>query len=212
MTENGFIINRVFRPHWKALSVAFVAVLIEGAASLFDPWPIKIVIDYALGPSPMPEWMARFIRGTFGEGKLAIIYFAAVATVVVAAVGAVASYTENYLTTKIGQMAMLDLRQTLYHHIQRLSLSFYDRTKIGDLISRVTTDVDAIQNFVSTALLGIVVNTLTLAGMLAVMVYFNWRFTLIGLSVAPILFPQVYTPTRRIKQASPAGREKSRGI
>src|SRR6266540_3481116 len=163
MTENGFIINRVFRPHWKALSIAFVAVLIEGGASLFDPWPIKIVIDYALGSRPMPEWLAGLVRKTFGEGRPAIIYFAAIATVVVAAVGAIASYTENYLTTKVGQMVMLDLRQTLYHHIQRLSLAFYDRTKIGDLISRVTTDVDAIQNFVSTALLGIVAPSVTLA-------------------------------------------------
>jgi ATP-binding cassette, subfamily B, bacterial len=208
MTENGFIINRVLRPHWKALSVAFVAVLIEGAASLFDPWPIKIVLDYALGSRPMPVWIAGLVQKTFGEGKLAIIYFAAVATVVVAAVGAVASYTENYLTTKVGQMVMLDLRQTLYHYIQRMSLSFYDRTKIGDLISRVTTDVDAIQNFVSTALLGIVVNALTLTGMLAVMFYFNWRFTLIALSVAPILFLQVYTLTRRIKHATRAVRKK----
>ena len=212
MTENGFIINRVFRPHWKAISVAFVAVLIEGAASLFDPWPIKIVIDYALGPRPMPGWMAGVVQKTFGDGRPAIIYFAAVATVVVATVGAVASYTQNYLTTKVGQMVMLDLRQTLYHHIQRLSLSFYDRTKIGDLISRVTTDVDAIQNFVSTALLGIVVNALTLAGMLAVMFYFNWRFTLIALSVAPILFLQVYTLTRRIKQATRAVRKKESEI
>jgi subfamily B ATP-binding cassette protein MsbA len=212
MTENGFIINRVFRPHWKALSVAFVAVLIEGAASLFDPWPIKIVLDYALGSRAMPEWIAGIVQKTFGEGKPAIIGFAAVATVVVAAVGAVASYTQNYLTTKVGQMVMLDLRQTLYHHIQRLSLSFYDRAKIGDLISRVTTDVDAIQNFVSTALLGIVVNALTLVGMLAVMFYFNWRFTLIALSVAPILFLQVYTLTRRIKQATRAVRKKESEI
>jgi ATP-binding cassette, subfamily B, bacterial len=212
MTENGFIINRVFRPHWKALSVAFVAVLIEGAASIFDPWPIKIVIDYALGSRPMPEWLAGLVRNTFGEGRPAIIYFAAIATVVVAAVGAIASYTENYLTTKVGQMVMLDLRQTLYHHIQRLSLAFYDRTKIGDLISRVTTDVDAIQNFVSTALLGIVAPSLTLVGMLAVMFYFNWRFTLIALSVAPILFLQVYTLTRRIKQATRAVRKKESEI
>jgi ATP-binding cassette subfamily B protein len=212
MTENGFIINRVFRPHWKALSIAFVAVLIEGAASIFDPWPIKIVIDYALGSRPMPEWIAGPVRMTFGESKLAIVYFAAITTVVVAAVGAVASYTQNYLTTKVGQMVMLDLRQTLYHHIQRLSLSFYDRTKIGDLISRVTTDVDAIQSFVSTALLGIVAPSLTLVGMLAVMFYFNWRFTLIALSVAPVLFLQVYTLTRRIKQATRAVRKKESEI
>ena len=62
------------------------------APDLFDPWPIKIVLDYALGSRPMPEWIAGFVLETFGEGKLAIIYFAAIATVVVAAVGAIASY------------------------------------------------------------------------------------------------------------------------
>ncbi len=212
MTEKGFIINHVIRPHWRALCVALVAVIIEGAASLFDPWPIKIVLDYALGSRPMPGWLAGFIERTFGEGKLAIVYFAAISTVIVAAVGAVASYTQNYLTTKVGQLVMRDLRQTLYHHIQRLSLSFYDRTRTGDLVSRVTTDVDAIQNFISTALLGIVVNALTLVGMLAVMFYFNWRFTLIALSVAPILFLQVYSLTHRIKQATRAVRKKESEI
>src|SRR5262245_40324467 len=210
--ERGFIIDRVLRPHWKALCVAFVAVIIEGFAGLFDPWPIKIVLDYALGARPLPEWIAGFIQVVFGEGKLAIIHFAAIATVAVATVGAIASYIESYLTTKVGQWVMHDLRQTLYHHIQRLSLSFYDRTKIGDLISRVTTDVDAIQNFVSTALLGMAVSVMTLAGMLAVMFYFNWSFTLIALSVAPLLFLQVYSLTRRIKKATRDVRKKESEI
>src|SRR5215813_4643948 len=210
--EKGFIIDHVLRPHWKALCVAFVAVIVEGFAGLFDPWPIKIILDYALGARPLPEWMAGFVHGIFGEGKLAIIHFAAIATVVVAAAGAIASYIQSYLTTQVGQWVMRDLRQTLYHHIQRLSLSFYDRTKIGDLISRVTTDVDAIQNFVSTALLGMAVSVMTLAGMLAVMFYFNWSFTLIALSVAPLLFLQVYSLTHRIKRATRDVRKKESEI
>src|SRR5262245_45606349 len=208
ITERGFIINHVLRPHWKALSFAFVAVIIEGLAGLFDPWPIKMVLDYALGSRPLPEWLAGLIRLTFGESDQAIIHFAAISTLLVAVAGAIASYTQSCLTTKIGQLVMRDLRQTLYHHIQRLSLSFYDRNKIGDLISRVTTDVDAIQSFVSSALLGLVVDALTLAGMLAVMFYFNWHFTLIALSVAPLLFLQVYSLTHRIKQATRAVRKK----
>jgi subfamily B ATP-binding cassette protein MsbA len=171
-----------------------------------------MVLDYALGSRPLPEWLAGFIRLTFGESRQAIIHFAAISTLLVAVAGAIASYTQSYLTTKIGQLVLRDLRQTLYHHIQRLSLSFYDRTKIGDLISRVTTDVDAIQTFVSTALLGIVVSVLTLAGMLTVMFYFNWRFTLIALSVAPLLFLQVYSLTRRIKQATRDVRKKESEI
>jgi subfamily B ATP-binding cassette protein MsbA len=103
---------------------------------------------------------------------------------------------------------MHDLRRMLYHHIQRLSLSWHDQKRTGDLISRVTSDIDAIQGFITSALLGVVVNLLTLAGMISVMFYLNWRFTLIALSVAPILFAVVYTFTRRIKKASRDVRRK----
>src|SRR5215510_8086702 len=156
--EKKFIINHLVRPHWKALSVALIAVIVEGLASLFEPWPIKIVLDNVLGSRQLPPWLADFVKVTLGESKLAIVHFAALATVIVAAVGAVASYTENYLTTKVGQWVMHDLRQVLYHYIQRLSLSFYDRNTTGDLISRLTSDIDAIQSFVSSVLLGIVVD------------------------------------------------------
>src|SRR5215831_6889141 len=172
-----FIINHLLRPHWKALSVALIAVIVEGLASLFEPWPIKIVLDNVLGSRQLPPWLADFVKVTLGESKLAIVHFAALATVIVAAVGAIASYTENYLTTKVGQWVMRDLRQTLYHHIQGLSLSYYDSNKTGDLISRVTDDVNAIQSFISSGLLGMLVDVLTLGGMMAVMFYFNWRFT-----------------------------------
>jgi ATP-binding cassette subfamily B protein len=96
----------------------------------------------------------------------------------------------------------------VYHHIQRLSLSFHDKGRTGDLISRITSDIDAIQDFISQALLGILVNFLTLVGMLAVMFYLDWRFTLIALSVAPLLFLVVYSFTRRIKRASREVRKK----
>lgn len=206
--EKQFIINHLLRPHWKALSVALIAVIVEGLASLFEPWPIKIVLDNVLGSRQLPPWLADFVKVTLGESKLAIVQFAALATVIVAAVGAVASYTENYQTTKVGQWVMHDLRQTLYHHIQRLSLSYYDRNKTGDLISRVTIDVAAVQDLVSTVLLGMLVNILTLAGMIAVMFYLNWNFTLIALSVTPILALEVYRQTHRIKQATRAVRKK----
>src|SRR6202790_2035630 len=128
--------------------------------------------------------------------------FAAAAVLVIAAFGAVCSYAEKRTTTSVGQWVMHDLRRTLYSHIQRLSLSFYDRKQTGDLISRVTSDIDAIQSFIASGLLGALINGLTLVGMVGVMFYLSWRFTLIALSVAPILFVLVYTYTRRIKQAA----------
>ncbi|HEY7545651.1 MAG TPA: ABC transporter ATP-binding protein, partial [Blastocatellia bacterium] len=80
--------------------------------------------------------------------------------------------------------------------------------KTGDLIGRVTDDVDAIQSFISSSLLGMLVDVLTLGGMVAVMFYFNWHFTLIALAVAPLLFLEVYTLTRRIKQSMREVRKK----
>ena len=148
------------------------------------------------------------IGATFGLDKVSILHFAILAVIVIAAGGALSSYAEKYLTTSVGQWVMHDLRRILYHHIQRLSLAYHDQKRTGDLISTVTADIDSIQDFISQALLGMVVAVLTLVGMLGVMFYLNWRFTLIALSITPFLFIVVYTYTRRIKQASRDLRKK----
>jgi subfamily B ATP-binding cassette protein MsbA len=210
--EKKIFIDYLLRPHWLTLVVAFVAIIFEGAADLLEPWPIKIVLDYVIGSKQPPEWGARLIASNFGTDKLAMLNLAVVTVIAVAFVGAVSTYTEKYLTTKVGQEVMCDLRRAVYHHIQRLSLSFYDRSRVGDLISRVTVDIDAIQDFIASALLGVLVDTLKLAGMIALMFYLNWRFTLIALLVAPILFVEVYSLTRRIKQAARELRKKESEI
>src|SRR3989441_11347145 len=127
---------------------------------------------------------------------------------VIAIFGAVSSYFEKYLTTSVGQWVMHDLRRVLYSHIQRLSLSYHDQKRTGDLISRVTTDIDAVQNLISQVMLGMLVNVLTLVGMMLVMLYLNWAFTVIALLVAPALFFVVYHYTHRIKNASRALRQQ----
>ena len=126
----------------------------------------------------------------------------------IAVVGAIFSYAEKYLTTSVGQWVMHDLRRTLYSHVQRLSLSYHDHKQTGDLISRVTSDIDAVQSFLASGLLSAMVDVLTLLGMIAVMFYLNWRFTLIALSVSPALFLIVYSYTRRIKKAAREVRKK----
>jgi len=198
----------LLRPHWKALTLAFVAVLGETLSDVLEPWPIKIVIDNILQSKKLPDWLGGFVAHTFGHEKLPILNFAVAAVVAIAVVGATSSYVEKYLTTSVSQWVTHDLRRTLYNHIQRLSLSEHDKAQTGDLITRVTSDISAIQDFINSALLGMFVNSLSLLGMIGVMLYINWRFTLIALSIAPALFVVVYTFTRRIKQASRAVRKK----
>ena len=208
MKSKKIQISHLLRPHWLALSIAFLGVIGQSLMDLLEPWPLKIVFDYVLGSKPMPDWLASLVYSTTGSDKFAILNFAALAVLAIAIVDAISNYTEDYLTTSVGQWVMHDLRRTVYFHIQRLSLAYHDQKRTGDLISRVTSDIDAVQSLVSNVLLGILVQILTLVGMIAVMFYLNWRFTLIALSVAPVLFFIVYSYTRRIKQASRAVRKK----
>src|ERR1051326_4516705 len=183
MANKKIRLRTLLRPHSAMLVLAFVAVLGETATDLLEPWPLKIVFDHIFGTKKVPGWLASFVAPTFGLDKLGILHFAVAAVIVIALLGAASAYAEKYLTTSVGQWVMHDLRRALYHHIQRLSLAYHDRKSTGDLIS-------------------IVVNVLTLVGMLVVMFFIDWRFTLIALSVTPFLFVVVYTYTRRIKKAS----------
>ena len=205
--SNALSIFGLLRPHWKAMTFALVGVAGEAAASLLEPWPLKIVLDYLLQSRPLPGWMMPVV-GVIGPGTLAVLNVAVLAVALIAILGAVSSYLNSYLTATAGQWVMHDLRRTLYHHIHRLSLAEHDEKRTGDLIGRVTKDIDSIQDFVTSALLGILTNALTLVGIIGVMLYLNWRFTLISLSIAPVLFLVVYVFTRRIKKASRDVRRK----
>jgi len=205
--SKGFSIIDFLRPHWKSLTLALLAVACEVATDVLEPWPLKIVIDYVLQSKRPPDWMSAMV-GWIGQNKLAVLNFAVAAVAVIAIAGALSSLLEKYLTTSVGQWVMHDLRRTLYHHIHRLSLAEHDAKRTGDLIGRVTSDIEAIQSFITTALLGILANVLTLLGIIGVMLYLNWRFTLISLSIAPVLFLVVYRFTRRIKKASRDVRKK----
>jgi len=195
-------ILRLLLPHWKALTGGLAAVTGGAIADILQPWPLKIVLDNVLKAKQEHGWLNRLVDSVGEHDKFAILSFAAVSVLVIAAVGAVCSYAEKYLTTSVGQWVMHDLRRTLYSHIQRLSLAYHDQKRTGDLISRITSDIDAIQSFIASGLLGVFEDSLTLLGMIAVMFYVNWRFTLIALSVAPVLALVVYTFTRRIKKAA----------
>jgi ATP-binding cassette subfamily B protein len=201
-------ISELLRPHWGALALGLLAVAGEGAANLLEPWPLKIVLDEVLRSRESHAAVANWVHTLVGTDKFAMLRFACVAVLAIAALDAIASYLEKYLTTSVGQWISYDLRRRVYSHMQKLSLAFHDQERTGDLISRVTSDIDAIQSFITQGLLGILINLITLIGMISVMFYLNWRFTLIALSVAPVLFGVVYSYTRRIKKASRAVRKK----
>jgi subfamily B ATP-binding cassette protein MsbA len=179
-------------------------MLVQGAADVLEPWPLKIIFDYVIGSKPFPGWLS----GWLSADRFAVLNAAALAVVAIALVGAIGTYVEKYLSTTVAKRVGYDLRRMLYHHVQRLSLSFYEQRRTGDMVVRLTSDIEAAEDFFSSAMLGMALNVLTLVGMMAVMFYLDWRFSLIGLSVAPLLFVMVYRFTRRIKRAARAVKKK----
>ncbi|PYY05600.1 MAG: ABC transporter ATP-binding protein [Acidobacteria bacterium] len=205
-------IRTLLRPHTGALILGFLAVIGESAANLLEPWPLKIVLDNVLRSKASNGWLSGFIHKAAGYDPLGILKFACVAVVGIAILDAISSYAEKYLTTSVGQWVTHDLRRALYSHLQKLSLAYHDQKRTGDLISTVTSDIDSIQSFITSGLLGVFINLITLVGMVVVMFFLNWRFTLIALSISPVLFAIVYTYTRRIKKASREVRKKESEI
>jgi ABC-type multidrug transport system fused ATPase/permease subunit len=126
--------------------------------------------------------------------------------------GALASYVANYYTESVGQWVANDLRMRTYHHLQRLSLSYYDQQRTGALLSTITSDVQTIQSFASSATLGILVDLFTIVGMLFIMSWLNWDFTLIVLAVTPFLLLLVSRFKKAVKAATHEVRKQQANI
>ena len=176
LTHAGMpLVAHLVRSHWKALTLAFLAVLGETAADILEPWPVKVVIDNVLQHKALPH---RFdaIVALLPKNDFATLNFAIAGVLLIAVIGAISSYSEKFLTTSVAQWVAHDLRRMVYQRIQRLSLAEHGESRTGDLLTRVTSDLDAVQDFITSARLGIVINILTLVGMLAVMFFMNWRF------------------------------------
>ncbi len=200
--ESRMTIMSLLRPHRRQLWLGFACILGESAADVLQPWPLKIVLDNVIGHRKSHGWLYKVMTHTVGNDPHHLLLLACAGVMVIALLDAVFSYGDKYLTTSVGQWVTHDLRRNLYAHVQKLSLAYHDTSRTGDLISRVTSDIDSIQTFIVQGLLGVLVNILTLVFMIGVMFYVNWRFTLVALAVVPILFSIVYTYTRKAKKAS----------
>ncbi|MGA3052652.1 MAG: ABC transporter ATP-binding protein [Candidatus Korobacteraceae bacterium] len=197
------LIRELVRPYRGQLVIILLAMLVETAMSLAGPWPLKIIIDNVVGSHKMSPWLDHLVRPMLdGGSKLQVAGLAALAFVAIALVGAIASYIDNYYTESVGQWVANDLRMRTYHHLQRLSLSYYDTHQTGTLLSTMTTDIQTIQGFASSSTLNILVDLLTIVAMLGLMFWLNWDFTMIAVGVTPFLLFFVSRFKKAVKKAT----------
>ncbi|MCA9246600.1 MAG: ABC transporter ATP-binding protein [Planctomycetales bacterium] len=184
------------------LAMLFVSM----AFRLLEPWPLKFIIDRVIlnGPQNRSFWPA-FLDGWSSTEQ---IVAAMVATVLIAVCSASAAYFSNVMFFVMGNQVVIKLRNDLYRHIQGLSLSFHRKSRGGDLIVRVTRDVNLLRDVTSTALLPLLASIVMLALMVAVMFAMQWRLTLVALTVIPLYWIATIRIGRKIRDSARKQRKR----
>src|ERR671939_232917 len=197
-------------PYWRRMALALLVSILGALTDLLRPWPLKIIVDNVVSSKHHhhQQFVESLITALAGHDRTWLLLASVGLVLLVAAVGGLCDFAQTLWMSDAGQRVVFALRSALYGHIQRLSLSFHDERRTGDLVARVTGDVQAIQDMVTTGLLSLLSNGLTLAGMVVIMAIMDWQFALLALSLTPLLFLIVFRYTRRIKQASRLARRK----
>jgi subfamily B ATP-binding cassette protein MsbA len=206
------LVRELLRPYRGWLLIILGAMLVQTLMSLAAPWPLKIVIDNVVGHHKLPEWLATLHVPVLQGDKLELAAIAAIGLVLIAALSAVAGYVENYYTESVAQWLAYDLRNRMYDHLQRLSLAYYDSHQLGTILSTLIDDVKTIQAFASSGTLGILVDLLTIVGMLGIMFWLNWDFALIAVAATPFLLLFVARINRVVKKATHEVRKRQSDI
>jgi len=195
------LLRDLLRPYRRTLTVIVSATLVSMVMTLATPWPLKVILDNVVANHRPPSWIVWLFPMVGGTTKTHIAAAAGIATVAIAVVSGVAFYVASYATEKLGQNIGNDLRVRIYHHLQELSLAYYDHNRVGTILSTLTTDVQTIQSFASTSTLNIVTDAMTLVVMIVVMLLLRWDFALIALAVTPLLIIFLIRVNKAIKTA-----------
>ncbi len=179
-------------PHRWRVALVLVQVLLITGFELLKPWPLQLVIDNVLGGKPAGLAVLR------GMSAAHLLVLACLGVVIVQLGSGALTLAHNYVAIEVGQGMVNDLRSALYAHLQRLSLAFHDRQRVGDLLYRVTSDSFAVQTMIMNGVLPMLSAGLLLAGMLMVLFPLDPVLTLLSLSVVPALFVLISLFNRKI--------------
>jgi ATP-binding cassette subfamily B multidrug efflux pump len=172
------------RPHkWYVLG-ALLALLGDAVMQLAPPYLVKIAIDQYIAQGDLA-----------GLNTIAVVYLA----VLVAAFSL--EYTQTYMMQMIGQRIMYDMRMQIYAHLQRLDLSFYDRNPVGRLMTRVTTDVDVINDLFTSGVVAAFGDLFMLVGIMATLLWMDWRLAAIAFSVLPLILVLAQWFRRNVRES-----------
>lgn len=179
------MLARFLAPFWFQLVLVFLLLIVVTSLTLVLPYLIQQAVD---GPIT-----AGNLNGLIPYG---IAYFAAIFLLFVA------RFAHTYLIQSVGQNALVNIRQTLFEHILRQDMRFFNKTPVGLLVSRLSNDIDSMTELLSTSIVMVASNLVTLIGIIVVMFAINWQLAVLGLSVMPVMTVATIFFRVRIRRAS----------
>lgn len=200
-------------PHASALVRGVFLIVFVAVMDVAVPWPLKVIVDDVLKMSPSgttDEILVRF--GVAEVPRAQLLWLALAALLGITLVNSAAAYFGSRVLNGVGERVTAAIRADVFTHLQRLSLSFHDRQRLGDLITRTTTDVDYVQGLLISLLSVLVPNVLILGFITTICLLVDPAFAVIALAVAPLLFTTVLVYRRRIKAASRTARSRDSDI
>ena len=158
------------RPYVKQLILAIICIIMAAAANLYLPWIIKDMIDKVLAQRDM------LMLNVIAVGIVVVFFFRGIFF-----------YGQSYLVSFVGQRVIIDLRDVLYQKFQRMPLAYYDRQQTGEIMSYITNDVASLQNAIVDNLIEMVTEGSILIGSIVLMVYLDWKLSLLTLVTIPMV-------------------------
>lgn len=175
------------RPYRLAVAFALVATFLYGLLQAVPPYLLKVEVDRYLDPAgrhPAPPLLVRSLNANPYAGILQIAFLIFLPT---ALATFFFQFAQSYAMQVVGQKAMYDLRKQIFGHLQRLQLSFFDRNPVGRLVTRLTTDVDVLNDLFASGVVAIFGDFFTLLSILAVMLKLDWKLALLTFAVLPLI-------------------------
>jgi ATP-binding cassette, subfamily B, multidrug efflux pump len=172
------------RPYRWHVGIAVVAIILKSFADVLGPYLVKVAVDRYLAPtkgstSGLWNWLSP--KPLTGIAQISTIYFGLLILTFVL------EFLQTYYMQWTGQQVMFDLRSQIFRHLQRMHVAFYDKNPVGRLVTRVTTDVDALNEMFTSGVVSIFEDLFVLAGILGIMLCMNWKLALITFAVLPFI-------------------------
>ncbi len=172
------------KPYTGHVVVALTAIVLKAGADVLGPYLTKVAIDKYLTPAGRTSFLDPWLssRPLVGIAQVAGLF---VGTLLLSFV---LDFLQTYYMQWTGQNVMFDLRSQIFRHLQAMHLGFYDRNPVGRLVTRVTTDVDALNDMFTAGVVSIFEDIFVLAGIILIMLRMDWRLALVTLAVLPFIF------------------------